>query len=384
MSAAAQNGGRPGANGAVDGDAPDETDNANYFCEYAYLYHQMDMLEDNHRTGTYYNAITHNPSSFKGKIVLDVGAGSGILSIFAANAGARHVYAVEATDMAVRARKIVAANGLADTITVLQGTVETVQLPCKVDVIVSEWMGYMLLRESMLDSVLVARDRFLKPGGAMFPSTATLYLAPVGPCKTIQDKFEQWQAEVERWDQFDGRMKGWYEVDYSCMKDEFMAEQRRYFLETATYVTLTPKVVMSPGRPIMELDLHTVSLEELKSPSAPSSCIIRITKNGEIAGFTGYFDTDFKGSKDNPTEEDNKLTTAPDRASSTHWGQQLFGFYPPLQGQQGDLLQCEMTILRQKKNHRLLHLKTKFILTREGPEGGSSVVDAREGQYYVD
>ena len=62
---------------------------------------------------------------------------------------------------------------------VLQGTVESVELPQKVDIIVSEWMGYLLLRESMLDSVLVARDKFLKPGGAMYPSHASMYMVPI-------------------------------------------------------------------------------------------------------------------------------------------------------------------------------------------------------------
>merc|ERR1719277_1899982 len=113
---------------AVDGKPPDETDNANYFCEYAYLYHQMDMLEDSQRTGSYFSAIMSNPSCFKNKVVLDVGAGTCILSMFAARAGAKQVFAVEATDMAARAKRIVEANQLADVIVVLQGTVETVTL----------------------------------------------------------------------------------------------------------------------------------------------------------------------------------------------------------------------------------------------------------------
>lgn len=50
---------------------------------------------------------------------------------------------------------------------------------CQVDIIISEWMGYFLLRESMLDSVLVARDKFLKPGGAMYPSHARMYMVPI-------------------------------------------------------------------------------------------------------------------------------------------------------------------------------------------------------------
>ena len=49
------------------------------------------------------------------------------------------------------------------------------------DVIVSEWMGYCLLYESMLDTVLVARDRFLKPGGALLPDVATFFMAGFSP-----------------------------------------------------------------------------------------------------------------------------------------------------------------------------------------------------------
>ena len=152
----------------LDGSAPEGTDYANYFCTYAYLYHQVcagsiasplafpnqvlisqqllmcvslpkqcldqsatalvhgvnmggktlsapaalqkDMLEDHKRTGAYYAAIRQNRRQFEGKVVLDVGTGSGILAIFAAQAGAKAVYAVEATSMAKHARKLVEAH----------------------------------------------------------------------------------------------------------------------------------------------------------------------------------------------------------------------------------------------------------------------------------
>merc|ERR1719215_2493518 len=116
----------------------------------------------------------------------------GLLSIMAAKAGAKEVFAVEATSMSQHARKIVEANGLSDVIKVLQGTVETVQLPCKVDVIISEWMGKALLFGNMFESVLVARDRFLKADGSMFPSHAKLLLAPVGPEKRLKEKWASW------------------------------------------------------------------------------------------------------------------------------------------------------------------------------------------------
>ena len=140
---------------------------------------QKDMLEDHTRTGAYSAAILGSARAcFEGKTVLDVGAGSGILSIFAARAGAKKVFAVEATPMAVHARTLIRHNKLDHIIEVMQGTVESIKLPEKVDVIISEWMGYLLLRESMLDSVLAARDAWLKPGGSLWPSYARLLLAP--------------------------------------------------------------------------------------------------------------------------------------------------------------------------------------------------------------
>lgn len=78
-------------------------------------YLQKDMLEDHKRTGAYYQAVMQNRRQFEGKVVLDVGTGSGILAIFAAKAGARKVYAVEATPMAKFAQSLVEHNGVSLT-----------------------------------------------------------------------------------------------------------------------------------------------------------------------------------------------------------------------------------------------------------------------------
>eukprot|EP00971_Amphidinium_carterae_P292827 5813607-Amphidinium_carterae.1 len=279
---------------------PSDTDHINYFFEYGYLYHQMDMLEDTHRTGSYHEAVMSNPKSFEGKVVLDVGAGTCILSIMAARAGAKQVYAIEATDMAQRARKIVLSNGLDHIIHVIQGTVETVKLPCKVDVIISEWMGYLLLRESMLDSVLVARDKHLKPGGALFPSHATLYVAPVTDVKELQNKEAQIEVERQRWDLFESDMKGWYEADFACMKEEFVKEQRKYYLQTSCFANLVPKQLLGQAKPIMHIDLLKVTIDELKHPKEALQCSLRLTRDGVIEGFCGYFDVAFRGSPDSP------------------------------------------------------------------------------------
>ena len=74
-------------------------------------------------------------------------------------------------------------------ITLVKGKLEDVELPIKeFDIIVSEWMGYFLLYESMLDTVLVARDKYLKPGGLMFPDEATLYLAAIEDMEYKEEK----------------------------------------------------------------------------------------------------------------------------------------------------------------------------------------------------
>lgn len=79
-----------------------------------------------------------------------------------------------------KAREIVAINGMADKITLLQGKMEEVDMPFpKVDIIISEWMGYFLLYESMLDTVLYARDTYLQPDGLIYPDKATLFVAGI-------------------------------------------------------------------------------------------------------------------------------------------------------------------------------------------------------------
>lgn len=95
-------------------------------------------------------------------------------------AGAKHVIGVDMSTIIDKAREIVAANGMSDKITLLQGKMEEVVLPFpKVDIIISEWMGYFLLYESMLDTVLYARDKYLVEDGLIFPDKATIFMAGI-------------------------------------------------------------------------------------------------------------------------------------------------------------------------------------------------------------
>ena len=135
------------------------------------------MICDRVRTEAFRRAI--DSVVRPGDIVLDVGAGSGILSVFAARAGAARVYAVERTSAAVLARELAAANGVAEIVRVIHGDVMDVELPERADVIVSEWLGGFGIDEGMLVPVIVARDRWLRPGGVMIPGLVMAWAALV-------------------------------------------------------------------------------------------------------------------------------------------------------------------------------------------------------------
>ena len=135
------------------------------------------MIRDRVRTEAFRRAI--DAVVRPGDIVLDVGAGSGILSVFAARAGTARVYAVEQTSIAVLAQELAAANGVEEIVHVIQGDVLEIDPPERVDVVVSEWLGGFGIDEGMLVPVIAARDRWLKPGGVMTPRSVTAWAALV-------------------------------------------------------------------------------------------------------------------------------------------------------------------------------------------------------------
>ncbi|KAJ3344082.1 hypothetical protein HDU93_003245 [Gonapodya sp. JEL0774] len=164
-----------------------------YFGYYAQLTHQQNMLQDTVRTSTYHSAIVANSALFLNKTVLDVGAGS---------AGAAKVYAVEASNMALKMKKLLDQTTVKNTwmrgkVNVIQSKIEDADsvIP-PVDIIVSEPIGVLLVHERMVESFLLARDRYLKPGGTLFPSSGTIFLAPF----TDATLWTQTMAKVRFWE----------------------------------------------------------------------------------------------------------------------------------------------------------------------------------------
>ena len=357
----------------------DDADFANYFCTYGYLYHQKDMLEDQSRMTAYHNAVRLNADSFRGKVVLDVGTGSGVLAMWAAQAGAKKVYAVEATHMAVQARKIVEANGLSDVVEVIQCKVEELELPEKVDVIISEWMGYFLLRESMFDSVLVARDKWMKPGGAMFPSHAKMYLSAIKTNKTEQKK-QELDESLNVWDEFVANTSNNYGIDLSCMNGEFEDEQREHYLNCSAWCDIHPtQLLCAKPFTLASFDLNKCTKADIAMLRDVDFKLTLFERNSSASGeevragaFAGWFDVTFAGSEANPCENVVELTTAPDANGATHWGQQAFYIHPEIRPSDGAVIAGKFDMLRRKENQRLYSVRMNWTQsTKEGKRNDS-------------
>merc|ERR1712079_126178 len=242
-----------------------------YFDSYAHFGIHEEMLKDEVRTLTYRNSMWHNKHLFKGKTVLDVGCGTGILSMFAAKAGAARVIGVDMSSIVDHAKKIVADNGLSDTVTIVRGKVEEIELPHgieKVDIIISEWMGYCLFYESMLDTVLYARDKWLAEGGLMFPDRATLYITGIEDRQYKDDKINWWDDV--------------YGFDMSSIRKVAVSEP---LVDSVDH-----KCVVTNNCLIKEIDIQTVRKEDIPF-EAPFH--LQVRRNDYIQALVAFFNIEF-------------------------------------------------------------------------------------------
>jgi protein arginine N-methyltransferase 1 len=131
-----------------------------------------------------------------GDTVLDLGAGSAILSILACAAGARRAYAVEDTDAVSIARALIGTTPYRDRIEIVHGTSFDLTLAERADVLVADVHSTFGLQEQGLRAMLDARDRLLKPGGRMVPASMQLRVAPADAAEVYAAKVTTWERTV--------------------------------------------------------------------------------------------------------------------------------------------------------------------------------------------
>jgi hypothetical protein len=125
------------------------------------------MLVDEVRTSSFLRAITEVVKP--GDVVVDIGSGTGVLSLFAAMAGASRVFAIESEPVIEIAGEIAARNGLSETISFVAGSSLEVEIPERADVLITETIGNVGFDEGIRTWVADARTRFLKQDASVVP-----------------------------------------------------------------------------------------------------------------------------------------------------------------------------------------------------------------------
>nr|DBA17637.1 TPA: hypothetical protein GDO54_003055 [Pyxicephalus adspersus] len=302
-----------------------ESEDCAYFSSYGHFSIHEEMLKDAVRTESYRNFMYQNGDIFKDKVVLDVGCGTGILSMFAAKSGAKKVISVDQSEILYQAMDIIRLNKLEDKIVLIKGRIEEIDLPVEnVDIIISEWMGYLLLFESMLDSVIYARDKFLAPGGAVYPDRCTISLVALSDA-------ERHAGKLAFWDDV-------YGFNMSCMK-------KAVLLETVVEVVKPDSVISQPFI-IKDIDCQVTTVKELDFSSDFS---LTITKDGMCTALAGYFDAFFEKDCHTPVA----FSTGP-ACTKTHWKQTVFLLEKPTDVKAGDTLTGNIFVRKNRKDPRSL------------------------------
>ena len=306
-----------------------------YFTSYDHFGIHEEMLKDTSRTLSYRSAMYKNRHLFEGKVVLDVGCGTGILSMFAAKAGAKHVYSVDMSNIIEKAEEIVNLNGFEDKISLFRGKLEDIELPVKsVDIIISEWMGYFLLYESMLDTVLWARDKYLVEGGLILPDKCNMYIAGIEDAQYKEEKIHYWEDV--------------YGFDYSPFIKTAMVEPLVDTVDKNSLITTPHK--------FFEFDINTVTKEQL---AFSRSFNLEAIDSDFCHAYIVWWDAVFPG------DEVVTLPTGP-MNNYTHWKQTVFYMDQVLNLKKGDAIKGRISSRPNAKNPRELDIELEWDVKTAG------------------
>jgi protein arginine N-methyltransferase 1 len=238
----------------------------------------------------------------RGDVVVDLGAGSGILSFLACQAGAARVYAIEAGDSIAFARQLAATMGLQQRIEFIGKPSTQVVLPERARVIVSDIHDTFGLQQNGLSAFIDARERFLEPDGSLIPRSIQLMIVPV-------EAREQYQHTVDVWQQ---RIHG---VDLSPL--------RMLAVNQPSPSRVEPGQLLAAPAPIA-----TIDLAQAQTAYAGGTAVVDVTRHGSMHGLCGCFVTTLA--------EGVTMGNVPGDSSTTHFAQAFFPIDTPLDVVPGD------------------------------------------------
>ncbi len=243
-------------------------------------------------------------------VVLDLGAGLGTLGLLAARIGARRVYLVEPEDLIEVARSIAAENGLSDRVCCLHGPIEEVEMPEKVDVLVSTLTGNFLLAEDLLPSLFFARDRHLAAGGTLLPDAAVMEAAPVSIPRLHSQEIESWSEPH---------------------LGLHLSAARQYAANSLFFRSkeLRGGRFLAAPRSLLKLDLHSATSIDCRARAS-----FTVEEGGLCHGLAGWFRMRLAG---------EWLSTSP-LEPPLHWSAAYLPLDPPIPLQAGEGM--EITLIR--------------------------------------
>lgn len=257
------------------------------------------MIADRVRLGAYRDALAKTIRP--GATVLDLGAGTAIMSLLACELGAGKVYAVEPSDALAVGMELARANGFADRIEFIQRSSLDVSLPARADVIVSDLRGVLPLHGQHIAAIVDARRRLLAPGGVLIPQRDTVRAQPVSDAALHERTHKIWMEGVGDLDLKAGLR--W--AAHAMRKQDF----------SGSALVGTPQ------------DVFVVDYATVEDPGAAGECSWTMERPVTLHGLAAWFDT--------LLTPGIGFSNAPDQPRAIY-GQMYFPFQEPLRLAPGD------------------------------------------------
>jgi len=264
------------------------------------------MLSDSVRTHAYCEAISRRTN--KDSVVVDFGSGTGVLSLTAAYAGAKRVYAIEKTSIAYVSKRIFQQNEASKTIELISIDSNLANFFEKTDLLVSEWMGVHVFQENMLFDLIDLRDRILKPEGLLIPDSVEIWLAPLKTNPILDNEILRWKEPLERFN--------FTELFELSINDVYIGH-------------ILPEYLAAEGLIGGLINLKTIQKFESFSISGSYSFDAPCRINGICGWFRAHL------------AEGIVLDTGP-HSPLTHWQQAIYPFYPEIEINAGDVLSLKV------------------------------------------
>ncbi|HXA18367.1 MAG TPA: 50S ribosomal protein L11 methyltransferase [Thermoanaerobaculia bacterium] len=258
------------------------------------------MMQDTVRVSAYRRAIFRH---CRDKVVVEIGCGSGILSIFAAKAGARRVIAIEESRIADLAAAMFEANGVADRVELRRANSRDVSVDERADVIIHEVLGVDPFGENILRFIEDARERLLAPDGRLIPSAMDVYC--VGFEVADRPYLDRARACAQL-----SELEGLHGIDFSAFRQFVSETQPDPFprpLGDLGLTQFTPRILTAETH-LYRVDFASGSSETIEPRN---DLRLRVLHPGTLGGVVVYFRAHL--------DDDTFLSTSP-YALRTSWG----------------------------------------------------------------